>query len=129
VERFAITLVSSRTAPRAARMFLRESLATRELDGVGHLSELLTTELVTNVVLHVGCPTVELRLSADGDHLRVEVDDSSTRVPMVRRRDASRGSGVGMQLVEQLASRWGTEVRADGKTVWFEIDLYMSSGG
>ena len=46
---------ASSTAPRAAREFLRDTLHTQDLDGLGHVSELLTTELVANVVDHVGC--------------------------------------------------------------------------
>jgi hypothetical protein len=31
-------------------------------------------------------------------------------------------SGRGLQLVDELASRWGIERDTDHKTVWFELD-------
>jgi hypothetical protein len=118
----ARTLLATSTAPRAARDFLRETLATQNLDGCGEVAELLTTELVTNVVDHVGCaPTV--RVHAPEGCIRVEVDDTSTEAPAVQRQDAPSSRGNGMRLVDGLATRWGVEVRPGGKTVWFELDV------
>jgi hypothetical protein len=31
--------------------------------------------------------------------------------------------GRGVLLVDALATRWGVDQRAGGKTVWFELDL------
>ena len=31
-------------------------------------------------------------------------------------------SGRGLQLVDELASRWGVDLDTDRKTVWFELD-------
>lgn len=114
------TFAASDTAPRAAREFLRESLATQKLDGFGELSELLTTELVTNAVRHArSAPTV--RVSMDEECLRVEVDDGSTSVPVVRPRDPARAFGNGLLLVATLSTDWGVDLHAHGKTVWFEL--------
>jgi anti-sigma regulatory factor (Ser/Thr protein kinase) len=114
------TFAASDTAPRAAREFLRESLATQTLDGFGELSELLTTELVTNAVRHARSAAT-VRVSMDEDCLRVEVDDASTSVPVVRPRDPARSFGNGLLLVATLSTDWGVEMRPDGKTVWFEL--------
>jgi hypothetical protein len=32
-------------------------------------------------------------------------------------------TGRGLHIVEALADRWGVDKTAEGKTVWFEIDL------
>ena len=45
---------SSETASRSARAFLRATLKTWALNGLGEVTELLTSELVSNVVRHVG---------------------------------------------------------------------------
>ena len=108
-------------AARAAREFLRDVLATQRMDGFGEVTELLTTELVSNVVDHVGS-VITVRVDASAGSLRVEVDDTSTDAPVLRRRDASTPRGNGMLLVDGLADRWGVEARAAGKTVWFELD-------
>jgi hypothetical protein len=109
------------TAPKVAREFVREALASENLDGVGDATELLTTELVANVVEHVGS-AMAVRVYKTADLLRVEVDDTSTAAPVVRERDEPTPSGNGMLLVDSLATRWGIETRAEGKTVWFELE-------
>lgn len=120
---FEASLPATPAASRSARTFLRASLATQELDGVGEVIELLTSELVANAVVHARSAAV-LRLIADGSCLRVEVDDTSDELPVLTRASAAKEcSGRGLWLVDDLASRWGFDLRADGKTVWFEIDL------
>jgi anti-sigma regulatory factor (Ser/Thr protein kinase) len=121
MDRDEVNLSSSLTAPRVAREFLRQALATQNLDGFGDVSELLTTELVTNVVDHVGS-AMTVRVCATGDSLRVEVDDTGTEEPSVQALDGSTPRGNGMFLVDSLATRWGVDTRPAGKTVWFELD-------
>jgi anti-sigma regulatory factor (Ser/Thr protein kinase) len=121
VESIEFSLEAEASAPGAARRFLRRALATQNLDGFGDVSELLTTELVTNVVLHARSP-ITVRLLTSGDRLRVEVDDASNKALVPQPADPERPSGKGLLLVDKLASDWGVDTRADGKTVWFEID-------
>ena len=126
MEHHEIILSPSLEAPRIAREFLRETLATQRMDGFGELSELLTTELVANVVDHVGSP-ITLRVYAVEGALRVEVDDAGTDAPAVQPRNALTPRGNGMLLVDGLANRWGVEARAGGKTVWFELDVVTAT--
>ncbi len=120
------SLAASSTAPRAAREFLREVLATQKLDGFGDVTELLTTELVANVVDHVGCD-ITLRVYSRVGLVRVEVDDTSATGPIVRHQDPLTSRGNGMLLVEGLATRWGVQERVSGKTVWFELDALTAT--
>jgi hypothetical protein len=115
-------LPSSMSSPQLARAFLRSTLATWQLDGFGDITELLVTELVANVVTHVGTP-MTLRVAHSPSTMRVELDDASTEVPVVRHPDAADEHGRGVLLVDQLANSWGVEPRLDGKTVWFELDV------
>jgi anti-sigma regulatory factor (Ser/Thr protein kinase) len=83
---------------------------------------LLVTELVANVVDHVGGEasfTVELQLS-DG-WLRISVADGSAVRPVVRELDADRPRGRGLRLVQAIADRWGSEDHDGGKRVWLEL--------
>ena len=91
---------------------------------VADTAELLVTELVANVVRHVGEP-MTVRMTREAETIRFEVDDTSSRLPESREPDLAREGGRGLYLVATLASRWGTDVhRADpGKTVWFELDV------
>ena len=121
-----ITLVPRASAPREAREFLRQVLATQDLDGFGDVTELLTTELVTNVVDHVGSE-MTVRVHVVPGAVRVEVDDTGIGVPAVQPVDPSTPRGNGMLLVAGLATRWGVRARAPGKTVWFEIDVMTAT--
>jgi anti-sigma regulatory factor (Ser/Thr protein kinase) len=121
VETVETRFPSTDTASRSARAFLRGALQTWALDGLGEVTELLTSELVSNAVRHVGSPVV-LRAIRDDDWVRVEVDDTSDALPVMGQpRPLDRG-GRGMVLVDTLADRWGTDLHPGGKTVWFEID-------
>ena len=81
---------------------------------------LLTSEVVTNAVVHAGT-AINVRAVVAADHVRVEVGDAEARVPVPRARSVEATSGRGLLLVEALSRSWGTERRADGKVVWFEL--------
>jgi signal transduction histidine kinase len=88
---------------------------------------LLVTELVANGVRHGGAGTdssLHLLLEGDGPGLRVEVVNPApggSSLPARRAPDFTGGGGIGLNLVETLASRWG--VRSSARTaVWFELD-------
>ena len=120
-------LPSSVSSPQLARAFLRATLETWRLDGFGEVTELLATELVANVVTHVGAP-MTLRVQRSPSTMRVEIDDPSPKVPVVCHPGASDEHGRGVLLIDQLANSWGVEPRADGKTVWFELDVSTATG-
>jgi len=115
-------LPSSMSSPQLARAFLRSTLETWNLDGFGEVTELLATELVANVVTHVGTP-MTLRVHRGPMMMRVELEDPSTAVPVVQHPDSADEHGRGVLLIDNLADAWGVEPRTDGKTVWFEIDV------
>ena len=111
-------------APRAARQVLRTALAEWQLEACGDVAELLVDELVSNVVRHVGSPA-DLRVLRQDRTVRVEVDDTSTALPVRRDPNPNEDHGRGILLVESFATRWGVDLRADGKTVWIELDVAM----
>ncbi|WP_346346623.1 ATP-binding protein [Streptomyces sp. SID161] len=87
---------------------------------------LCATELLTNVIAHVGEGTaVTVRvIGADSRHgrTRVEVTDPDPRaLPVLLSVTGEQESGRGLALVDALAERWGVTQRADGKTVWCEL--------
>jgi anti-sigma regulatory factor (Ser/Thr protein kinase) len=108
------------TSAGAARRFVTTALQDLGEAELVELAELLVSELVTNAVLHAGTAiTLEVRKTGDG--VRVGVIDASRRG--LRQRDYSEvaTTGRGLTLVEALASSWGAEPSASGKTVWFEL--------
>lgn len=105
-----------------ARRFVREVL---EAWGVSQLEEaaiLLTSELITNALLHARTP-MRLRLFRRDGLLRVEVGDDSGRAPVRRHYADDASTGRGLALVEALADEWGVDPDNGGKAVWFTLSL------
>jgi PAS domain S-box-containing protein len=99
----------------------REQLEAWHLDDHVFATELVVSELVTNVLNHAGGnPRVRL---IRGEHLTVEVSDDSTTSPHLRHARAQDESGRGLLIAATLASRWGTRYGEQGKTIWVEQDL------
>lgn len=96
---------------------LESSEVAADPDCVG----LVVTELLTNALLH-GEPPVEVHARTQGEHLRVEVRDSSPVSPEPRAADLSDLTGRGLMLVAGLVERWGVDQSGDGKVVWAEFD-------
>jgi len=126
MESVEIQLPSSVTSPQLARAFLRKLFDEAKLDGFGDVTELLVTELVANVVTHVGAP-MTLRVQKHDSRMRVEIEDPSPEVPVVHHPDAAEEHGRGVLLVERLANAWGVDPRPVGKAVWFELDVSTAS--
>src|SRR4051812_36051536 len=110
----SVRLAARPTAPRSARQTVRRALAGFDPRAVER-AMLLTSELVTNGVLHAATP-LRLTLSIDGDTLRVEVDDldATPAVPVPEEQSGPHG-GFGLHIVERLASAWGCMPRDDRK--------------
>lgn len=64
---------------------------------------------------------VAVYAAADGAVLRVEITDGSPRLPKGRQATGLAGTGRGLLMIEQLATRWGVQPSTSGKTVWFEL--------
>jgi anti-sigma regulatory factor (Ser/Thr protein kinase) len=104
----------------AARRLVAQLLAAWAAEAFCDDALLLVSELVTNVVRHVSgqvALTVEVALSEPG--LRIGVIDSSPELPAPVLHGPHGGHGI--RLVAALADRWGSELHADGKRVWFEL--------
>ncbi len=121
MEMFETQLAPLAQSSQAARMWVRPKLQAWNFGGVADEVELLLSELVSNVVEHVGEP-MSVRLTQHDGRVRVEVDDPSEVAPVVRAPDLRAEGGRGMRLIASFADRWGTVVHSDdGKTVWFEL--------
>jgi anti-sigma regulatory factor (Ser/Thr protein kinase) len=89
---------------------------------------LLTSELVTNSVLHSGSAVpgglVTVTVATCDEGVRVEVTDrSGNGVPVLKPTaagDEAEGSR-GMQLVDALAARWGYQRGGGLATTWFVL--------
>lgn len=85
------------------------------------VAELLTSELVTNALVHTDHEAV-LTATLGSRGLRVEVRDFASRMPRPRVPHSDGGThGRGLVLVSSLADEWGVRRHGVGKSVWFEL--------
>ena len=109
-------------APFLARRAVSRWLEGRAYDQLQQDVGLLVSELVTNSVRHAGQPVgapVHIRATAVDDVVRIEVHDHG-HGPVRPGAPGPRPGGFGLQLVNQLAARWGVS-HDHGTHVWFEL--------
>ncbi|GHG44704.1 SpoIIE family protein phosphatase [Streptomyces griseocarneus] len=112
----------------AARAFVRDTLQGWGFPDIIDDAVVLTSELVTNAVVHAGTHADVLCVRMNTG-VRVEVADRypEREVPLQEpgRQFGSvdREGGRGLLLCAAIASRWGVEYTATAKTVWFRLDL------
>lgn len=117
----SVTLAAEPASTRAARRLLGEACAEGDLSGdVTDTAQLLTSELVTNAIIHGRSPVTVEAFLLNG-LLRVEVSDDNSRHPELRPTQDDALDGRGLHLVALLAARWGVTDQLLGKTVWFEL--------
>ena len=104
----------------SARRFVDETLHRWNCDELFDVVGLLTSELVTNAILHAHSE-IELNVTLTHDVIRIDVADHSDDLPAIRTAAEEDTSGRGLGLVEALATSWGVDERPGGKSVWFEL--------
>jgi anti-sigma regulatory factor (Ser/Thr protein kinase) len=129
------------TAPRLSRGFVSATLAGWGLVTLIDVTELLVSELSTNVVRasttpdgtlryddEGKIPLLWIRLLSDGVRLLVEVWDTvppAFGAPVARHPEPDEESGRGLEIIETLAEEWGWETVPGwaGKKVWAVLKI------
>jgi hypothetical protein len=124
------------TVPRLARGFVSVTLDSWGLLALADVTELLVSELSTNVVRASSdpdgnlvydnegkIPLLWIRLLCDNVRLMIEVWDTvpaAFGAPVARHPEPDEESGRGLEIIETLAEDWGWETVAgwSGKKVW-----------
>lgn len=123
----SLTLTPERQSVAIGRHWVVRIAAAAGVTGMANqVVELLTSELLSNAVLHgAGGRAIHLWFHAGDDEVvRVSVTDSLPERPVVLHPALVAPSGRGMAIVEAMSNRWGVDAQGDGgKTVWFEVDL------
>jgi anti-sigma regulatory factor (Ser/Thr protein kinase) len=122
----AVTVPGEPEQVSRARGFVARTLTEAGLPRVdSDAATLLTSELVTNAVLHTdsGKPGGMVSVVVLGlpDGVLVEVTDGGSASAPVVKADALAGEGQGLYLVQQMASQWGYRRDLAGTTVWFHL--------
>ncbi|MEU2384651.1 ATP-binding protein [Streptomyces sp. NPDC012461] len=109
-----------RAVPESRRA-LRELLRQWGRPGGSETAELLTSELVTNALVHTDDDAL-LTATVGPGGVHVEVRDFVSGEPRPLPPDTGdRTHGRGLALVAALADAWGVRTHGVGKAVWFEL--------
>jgi anti-sigma regulatory factor (Ser/Thr protein kinase) len=121
-------------AAAAARRFVGDTLRTWQVAGQSASQDelvddavLLTSELVTNAVVHAGTPVQVTCRLADGAVEVVVLDRHPVQLVPDREQGeslaAERTGGRGLMLPSELASSWGVTYARTAKAVWFRLGI------
>lgn len=98
------------------RKFVRTVLADTVDPDLAAATELVVSELVGNVVLHVG-GVFTVAVTFTDDEVVLEVTDASEVVPSVSRFSSSANTGRGLRLIQSLCADFDVRREAGSKTV------------
>jgi anti-sigma regulatory factor (Ser/Thr protein kinase) len=112
-------------ASRIARGLVTEALEDVAAPSTVANASLLTSELVTNVMMHTEDERTVVALHFDPAEQLVRVgvtDYSPTLLPTILpARPPGIVGGFGLKLVAGLADAWGSDLGLGCKTVWFQL--------
>lgn len=113
-----------------ARVMVRQALNDWDMADLADDAELMTGELLVNVLLHTeGGAVLTLEVLPEPvRRIRLSVQDRSSVWPRRRSPGETATSGRGLLLLDAVATRWGIEPRGEGKAVWCEIGPSKPSG-
>jgi anti-sigma regulatory factor (Ser/Thr protein kinase) len=123
-----VRLPASRDAGTTSRAFVEPLVRSWKREPLEYDAALVTTELVTNAVLHARS-AIALAVRPITRGVRIEVTDLCPAVlPHMAPRPTDSSSpltlgqsGRGLQVVAELAARWGVDSTQSTKTVWAEL--------
>ena len=124
-----VLLTAGPASVAAARGQVRAAILAWDVPVDVETAVLLTSELVTNAIAHEAGETVMLTITCICGQLRVDVHDTSRRVPMPVNTPVDAEAGRGLLLVSRLATDWGFHPTPTGKAVYFTLAFEDDLGG
>lgn len=116
------TLTSGPAAAAEARARVRAAICAWGVPVDVGVAALLTSELVTNALVHDPGGTIGLAISCACGQLHVDVHDTSCALPVPMESTAVNAeAGRGLILVANLATTWGYYPTSRGKAVYFTL--------
>jgi anti-sigma regulatory factor (Ser/Thr protein kinase) len=119
-----IPLMADRAAAAAAPRVVEDAIRVWRVPVDTDAAVLLTSELVTNAVMHgaqAAGTFVLLTVACEPAGLRVDVHDGSGDLPVVDEAPDDAESGRGLLLVTSLSAEWGFYRTSAGKAVYFTL--------
>jgi anti-sigma regulatory factor (Ser/Thr protein kinase) len=114
-----VTLPANVSSVPTARHFVESILSGWGLRELGWTATLIVSELAANAALHARGEQFSVEVSTtDPEGIRLEIRDTSQRLPQQRTYSSDATTGRGLKLVSVLAQEWGVDATEGGKTVW-----------
>jgi anti-sigma regulatory factor (Ser/Thr protein kinase) len=129
LQRCRVRLIARPAAAAEARGQVRAVICTWDVPVDPATAALLTSELVTNAIMHEGGGAITLAISCCHGQLRVEVHDTSPSPPVREDVPADAETGRGLMLVAALSAQWGYCRTLAGKAVYFTLDFQPELAG
>ncbi len=104
-----------------SRRFVEHALSRWQLDGLSDVAVLLTSELVTNAIVHAQTEVAVTISRVDSRTISVAVSDRAQGEPRLHRHSEDAATGRGLGILDALASSWDVVSGTDGKTVTFTL--------
>jgi anti-sigma regulatory factor (Ser/Thr protein kinase) len=123
-----VTLPASVSSVPTARHFVESILSGWGLQDLGWTATLIVSELAANAALHARGAQFTVGVSTEADGIRLEIHDTSVRLPQQRSYSNDSTTGRGLKLVAELAQEWGVDPTPTGKTVWVVLRPPAASG-
>jgi anti-sigma regulatory factor (Ser/Thr protein kinase) len=116
----AFTLPGTPYSVQMARFYVRAALGYHDLGEYAGDVETVTSELVSNAIIHAGAAAFDLELlrSEDSGSVVVVVTDPCPLPPIKDDPTASAERGRGLLVVEALSAHWGWTPHGTGKAVF-----------
>jgi phosphoserine phosphatase RsbU/P len=105
-----------------ARHWVAEVLEECNLSVLAETACLLISELATNSLRHAGS-AFEITVERESSELMFEVRDRSKELPVKAGPARADFGGKGLLFVDSLAAGWGSRLVADGKVVFFTLEV------
>jgi anti-sigma regulatory factor (Ser/Thr protein kinase) len=125
------TLPRTPESVQDARRLVRLALDVWGLETLRDSAEIVSSELLTNAIVHARWETVRVTLTRlDRHRISVAVVDFSHTHPTRRPAVADAESGRGLEIVDALSGgQWGVEPLRWGKRVWAELSSQEEAPG
>lgn len=126
-----VRLTREPAAAAEARSQIRAAIGDWKVPVDSDIAILLTSDLVTNAILHGDGETITLAIRCARGHLRIDVYDRSRYVPAAADKPGDAQAASGLVLVAALSADWGSFRTPAGKAMYFTLALQPDplSGG
>jgi anti-sigma regulatory factor (Ser/Thr protein kinase) len=118
---YELTLAPTVDSIGAGRRLVSAALSEWELEALSYTATLLTSEVLTNSLLHARTQIVLTVERTGANSATISVHDGSPIVPRRRRHADDATTGRGLDLLDRLSQSWHVRPEGEGKTVTFTV--------